>query len=85
MFQHEMRNPFFSESDRTARIQGSNRESCCIRTYIRIAIYNGLCDKAEATKLYHAMAFYGFYQHLFESIGGEEEFHKFALHSSFRR
>jgi len=85
MFQHEMRNPFLSESDRAARVQGSDRESHCIRTYIRIAIYSGFCDEAEATKLCHAMAFYEFYQHLFESIGREEDFHNFALHASFRR
>lgn len=80
-----MRDSFLPESDRATRIQGSNREPHCVRTYIRIAIYDGFHDETETTKLCHAKTFPGLYQYLFEAIDGEEEIHKFALHSPFWR
>lgn len=84
-FKHKVRDPFLSESDCATGIQGSDRESHRVRTYIRVAIYSGLRDEVETTKLCHAEAFPGLYQHLFETVGREEELYKFALCTSFRR
>lgn len=72
-FKREIRDFFLPESDCTARVQRGDRESHRVRTYIRIAIYSGLCDEAEATKLCHAEAFPGLHRHLSEIVDGEEE------------